>query len=326
SHFPQNARNLEKAATVEQLNHPIDVIPSEFYGDNGDVELEFLDDSLNPLIISRPINFARDPTKLNVDFQAKVQSKNHPMIPIRGGISTNVQLANQAKLSHDVLLSNGEASKEYSSEEDWIKSAPRSSRDAKKEGNRKNVTLYVYVPDIENVLKEKFAKASMKLGVDVGVPSKKDEDVSKIDASAVDNHSGGTKNYIRLCGLLSDGLANFMQKLRGKDCVKLPASEFNLEPSVRKKGGAIRLVGLKIGRKTGNERDYKDSENESNEKIRRGGATGVEDSVSDVSANYDESSAKVADKFGRGLRFRMINGNLLNDGKLSLSASTALKV
>lgn len=179
-------------------------------------------------------------------------------------------------------------------------------------------------------MREKFAKTSMQLGLDVGVTSKKDidENVDKIDALVIDNRPRGKKNYIRLCKRLTDGSTmSLVQKLRGKDCVKLPRSEFYLEPSNRsgKKGDTVRLVGLKIGTKTGN---GKDAGNEN--KLRSGVTDIVEASLSDVSTNYDEASMKVADKFGTGLNIKMpmIDGriaNLLRDGKLSLSASTALK-
>ncbi|TGZ37738.1 Uncharacterized protein DBV15_02964 [Temnothorax longispinosus] len=240
---------VRKVATnvAEQLNNLIDIIgiPNEIHGDNGEIEFEFLDGSLNPLVVSRPISSIRDPTKLN------------------------------------------------------------------------------------DTLRDKFAKTSMQLGLDVGVTSKKDTDENVV--WVVDNRWRGRKNYIRLCKRLTDGSSSLMQKLRGKDCVKLPRSEFYLEPNMRKKDDTFRLVGLKIGTKTGSGKDYKDFGIGSNEIKQRGGVTDivVEAPISDVSANYDESSMKVVDKFGTGLNIKMIDGriaNLLRDGKLSLSASTALKV
>ncbi|XP_071646525.1 uncharacterized protein [Temnothorax longispinosus] len=327
-YFSQNAHDLRKVATnvAEQLNNLIDIIgiPNEIHGDNGEIEFEFLDGSLNPLVVSRPISSIRDPTKLNVGFQAKVESKNLPLSPIRGDISTNVQLANQARWSQGALSGESKASKEFSSEEEWVKS----SRDATEE-NRKNATFHLYLPDIKDTLRDKFAKTSMQLGLDVGVTSKKDTDENVV--WVVDNRWRGRKNYIRLCKRLTDGSSSLMQKLRGKDCVKLPRSEFYLEPNMRKKDDTFRLVGLKIGTKTGSGKDYKDFGIGSNEIKQRGGVTDivVEAPISDVSANYDESSMKVVDKFGTGLNIKMIDGriaNLLRDGKLSLSASTALKV
>lgn len=284
---------------------------------------------MNPLIVSKPISSIRDPTKLNVGFQAKVESKNLPLNPIRGGISTNVQLANQAKWSQGALLSESKGSKEFSSEEEWVKSPTRNSRDATTEENR-NATFYQYIPDIKDVLRDKFAKARMQLGLDVGITSKKDENVNKIDALTIDNRLRGRKNYIRLCKRLTDGSASLIQKLRGKDCVNLPSSEFYLDSTRnRRKDDTLRFVGLKIGTKTDSRKDYRDFGNASNENKQRSGVTDVEAAISDVSANYDESSMKVPDKFGTGLNIKMIDGriaNLLRDGKLSLSASTALKV
>lgn len=313
--FSQNAHDLGKiVTTVADLNDFIDIIgtPKEIHGDNGELEFEILDSSLNPVIISKPIVTIKDPTKLNVGFQAKVESKNHPN---REGVSTNVQLTNQAKWSE------GE-SKEFSLEEDWIK-----RRDATDE-NRKNATFRLYFPDVKDALRNKFAKTSMQLGLDV--TSKKDTDENYV--LIVDNRSKGKKDYIRLCKKLSDGSTSLMQKLRGKICVKmLPKNEFYFDPSAnRRKDDVARLVRLKIGRKTGDGKDYSDNYYESKEN-KRNTVTDVEASISDISTNYDESVVKVADKLGTGLNFKMpvIDGriaNLLRDGKLSLSASTALKV
>lgn len=328
-YLSQYAHDLGNVA--EQLNNLIIGIPKEIH-DNGEIEVEFLDGSLNPLV-TKPVITIKDPTKLNVGFQAKVESKNLPLSPIHGGISTNLQLANQAKWS-GVLSSENKASKEFSSEEEWVKNT-KSLRDATTEENRKNTTVFhLYIPDIKDVLREKFSKASMQLGLDVGVTSKKDtdENADKIDAWIIDNRPREKKNYIRLCKRLTDG-SSLMQKLRGKDCVKLPKSEFYLEQNTknmnRKKDETVRLVGLKIGTKTGN---GKDSGNGSNETKQRSGTTDVvEASISDISANYDEPVMKVTDKLGTGLNIKVpvIDGrigNLMRDGKLSLSASTALKV
>ncbi|EGI67697.1 hypothetical protein G5I_03690 [Acromyrmex echinatior] len=84
-----------------------------------EIELEIVDDSMNPLIVSKSVASIRDPTKLNVGFQAKVESKNLPLSPIRG-------------------------------------------------------------EHIKDTLRDKFAKASMQLELDVGVTSKK-ENANKID-------------------------------------------------------------------------------------------------------------------------------------------------
>lgn len=314
---------------VAELNNLIIGIPKEIH-DNGEIEVEFLDGSLNPLA-TKPVITIKDPTKLNVGFQAKVESKNLPLSPIRGGISTNLQLANQAKWS-GVLSSEDKASKEFSSEEEWVKST-KGLRDATTEENRKNTTVFhLYVPDIKDVLREKFSKASMQLGLDVGVTSKKDtdENANKIDAWIIDNRPRGKKNYIRLCKRLTDG-SSLIQKLHGKDCIKLPSSEFYLEQNMkntnRKRDETVRLVGLKIGTKTGNGKN-----SGSNEIKQRSKTTDVvEASISDTSAYYDEPVMKVTDKLGTGLNIKMpvIDGrigNLMRDGKLSLSASTALKV
>lgn len=279
---------------------------------------------MNPLILSKPSS-TRDPTKLNVGFQAEVESKNLLLNPIRGGVSTNVQVANQAKWSQGALLNESEVSKEFSSEEEWVKNSTRSSKNTTTEENR-NATFYQYIPDIKDILKDKFAKASM-LGLDVGVTSKKDENVNKINVLVIDNHLRERKNYIQLCKRLTDRSTSLMQKLRGKDCVKLPSNEFYLDSTRNsRKDDTFRFVGLKIATKTDSRKDYRDSA--SNKNKQRSEVTNVEAAISDVSANNDESSMKVSDKFGTGL-IKMIDdriANLLRDGKFSLSASTALKV
>ncbi|XP_011690986.1 PREDICTED: uncharacterized protein LOC105451948 isoform X2 [Wasmannia auropunctata] len=288
-----NAYNLGKVATTvaEQLNNLVDIIgvSKEIRDDNG----EIVDESSNPLIITKSVDSVGDPTKLNVGFQAKVESKNLPL---------RTEHLTPAKLSFPC-------------------------RDATAaEGSRRNATVFhLYIPDIKDMLREKFAKANMQLGLDVGVTG---EHADKIDALVVDDRSRGKKNYIRLCKRLTDGsTTSLMQKLRGKDCVKLLRNEFYLEPTRDanwRRDDTLRLVGLKIGTKTDNGRDYKDFGNESQQRS--------EASISDILANYDESPGKVAaDKLGTGLNIKMpmIDGriaNLMRDGKLSLSASTMLNV
>lgn len=326
--------------TTEQLNDFVNIIkiPKEIHSNNREIELEIVDGSMNPLIVSKPVASIRDPTKLNVGFQAKVESKNLPLSPIRGDVSTNVQLANQAKWLQDTLSSESKASKEFSSEEEWIKNPTRGPRD-REEKQKEREYFYLYVPDIKDILRDKFTKTSMQLGLDVGVTSKKDtdENANKIDGLVINNRSREKKNYIWLCKRLIDGsLTNLIQKLRGKDCVKLPKSEFYLESNTKnvnwKKDDTVRLIGLKIGTKTGNGKDYKDFGSGSNENKQRSGAMDmIEASILNTLANYDESSMKAIDKHGTDLNIKMplVDGriaNLLRDGKLSLSASTALKV
>jgi len=94
---------------------------------------------------------------------------------------------NQVKWSQGALLNESEVSKEFSSEEEWVKSSTRSSRNATTEENR-NATFYRYIPDIKDVLRDKFAKTNMQLGLNVGVMSKKDENVNKINVLVIDNH------------------------------------------------------------------------------------------------------------------------------------------
>lgn len=132
------------------------------------------------------------------------------------------------------LWSETKTSKEFSSEEEWIGSLTRNSRAGRKHEER-DFSL-IYPGYIKDILGEKFDKASMQL--DVGVMSKKDrnENMDKIDALliVVANGLKGKKNYIRLCKRLTDGsTTSLMQKLRGKDYVKLSRSEFHLEPSTR---------------------------------------------------------------------------------------------
>lgn len=75
------------------------------------------------------------------------------------------------------------------------------------------------------------------------------------------------RNYIRLCRRSIDG-SSLMQMLRGKDCVKLPRSEFYLEQGTRDaKEGTIKLEEVKIETKTNDGKDYKDYESGSDEYI-----------------------------------------------------------
>ncbi|XP_011647350.1 uncharacterized protein LOC105433642 [Pogonomyrmex barbatus] len=315
----------EKATSVaEQLNNLIDIsVPKkEIQRDDGEITLEFLGGPLSPSEVTRSTVPMKDSTKLNVGFQAKVESKKLPLSPHnRRGISANVQFANQAKCSQGNVASNeNKASKEFSSEEEWAKSPTKAVEDATIEESRKNMTLFrLYVPDIKDAPREKFAKASMQLGLDVGVTSKKDTDgnADKTDGSVVDNHARRKKNYVRLCKRITDGsTTSLMQKLR-KDCVKLPRSEFYLEQGTRNvnKDDTIRLVGKTVQEK----------ENESNENKQRDGmmADVIETPISDISANYDESDVKVIDKFGMGLNIKTpVIAKLLRNDKISLSTST----
>ncbi|KAL6268396.1 hypothetical protein P5V15_001531 [Pogonomyrmex californicus] len=315
----------EKATSVtEQLNNLIDIsVPKEIQRDDGEITLEFLGGSLSPSEVTKSTVPVKDSTKLNVGFQAKAEPKKLPLSPHnRRGISANVQFANQAKCSQGVASNENKASKEFSSEEEWAKSPTKAVEDAKTiEESRKNMTVFrLYVPDIKDALREKFAKASMQLGLDVGVTSKKDTDggnTDKTDRSVVDNHARRKKNYVRLCKRITDGsTTSLMQKLR-KECVKLPRSEFYLEQGTRNvnKDDTIRLVG-----KTAQEK-----ENESNENKQRDGmvADVIETPISDISANYDESDVKVIDKFGMGLNIKTpVIAKLLRNDKISLSTST----
>ncbi|XP_039305183.1 uncharacterized protein LOC113003237 [Solenopsis invicta] len=332
--FSQHAYDLEKVATIapEQSNNLVDIvgIPKEIHGDNGKIEYKLVDDSSNPTIVLKPV---RDLAKANVDFQAKVESKNLPLSSIRGDISTNVQLVNQAKRLQNALSKElPESFRRKKNELKARRGAP--TRNTTAENKKDTNVFHLYIPDINDVLREKFAKANVQLGLDVGVTSKKDADENKIDVLVVNNRSRGKKNYIRLCERLTDGsITSLMQKLRGKDCVKLSTSEFYLNSGTSstnwRNNDTVKLVESKIGMRVENGRDCTDVESGSNENKQREKTMDVDASISDISANYDESGMKVADKLGSGLNIKMIDdriANLLNDGKLSLSASTALKV
>ncbi|KAM0731630.1 hypothetical protein ACS0PU_001172 [Formica fusca] len=309
-----------KVATVnEQLNDFVGIIdvPKEIRRNNGKDKLEQSygnGGSLYPLGIIKPvIGSVNDATRLDVGFQAKVESKKHPD---HAGISTNIQLAKQAEWSHDVL---SDEHKELSTEEKRINSLR-----AFKNGNTKDANIFhLYVPDITNALVEKFAKANTQLGS--GVVSR---DVD--EKNNADNRAKKKNNYIRLCRRSIDGsMTSLMQKLRGKDCVKLPRSEFYLEQDTKdtnRKKGTIKVVGLKIGTKTNNEKDYKDSESGSDEYKQENEATEnsiVDASISDDSINYEKLTPKVIDKLGMGLNIKkpVINGKI---GKLALSTTLKL--
>lgn len=272
-------------------------MPKETGKNNGKVELErsyVNGGSLYPLGIIKPvIGSVNDATRLNVGFQAKVESKKHSD---HAGISTNIQLAKQAEWLHDVP--SGEH-KELSTEEERIKSLTR----AFKNGNTKDANiLHLYVPDITDALMAKFAKANTQLGT--GVVSR-DAD----EKNNADNRIKKKNNYIRLCRSIDGSTASLMQKLHGKDCVKLPRSEFYLEQDTKdtnRKEGTIKMAGLKIGTKINNGKDHKDSESESDEYKQENGATEssiVEASISDDSINYEELTPKV-NKLGMGLNIK----------------------
>ena len=117
--------------------------------------------------------------------------------------------------------------------------------------------------------------------------------------------------------------------------MKLPKSEFYLESNTKNvnwKDSTVKLIGLKIGTKTGNGKVIlQDFGSGSNKNKQRNGVMDIETSILDTLANYDESSMKATDKHGTGLNIKVpltddIIANLLHNSKLSLSASTALKV
>ncbi|XP_072756657.1 uncharacterized protein [Anoplolepis gracilipes] len=251
STVPNISSDFEKVTTVtERLNDVVGIIdaPKDIRGDKRKVEHEqsFVNGgSLHPLGIIKPIIGSNDATKLNVDFQAKVESKKHPD---HAGISTNVQFAKQAEWLLNV------PSDKLSTEKERIKSLTR----VLKNENMKNANIFnLYIPGITDTLIKKFSKTNIGL-----VP--KDTD----GKNNADNHVTRKNNYIRLCRRTIDrSAASLMQKLRGKDCVKLPRSEFYLEQDTKdttnQKESKIKLVGLKIG--TNNGKNVKDSDSGSDE-------------------------------------------------------------
>ncbi|KAL6447384.1 hypothetical protein ACFW04_001533 [Cataglyphis niger] len=316
---PNLSSDLGKVATTvnEQANDIgiIDDVPKEIRKNNGKIELErsyVNGGSLYPLAIIKPIiGSVNDATRLNVGFQAKVESKN--LHSDHAGISTNIELAKQSQWSHDhVPLSEH---KELSTEEERIKSLTR----AFKNGNTKDTNiLHLYVPDNTDAFTEKSAKTNTQLVS--GVVSK-DAD----EKNNADNRVKKKNNYIRLCRSIDESTANLIQKLRGKDCVKLPKSEFYLEQDTKdtnRKESTIRMTGLKIGTKIDNEKDHKDSTSESDEYKQENGTTEssiVEASIADDSINYEELIPKV-NKLGMGLNIKkpMIDRKI---GKLALSTT-----
>ncbi|XP_050464530.1 uncharacterized protein LOC126858327 [Cataglyphis hispanica] len=313
---PNLSSNLGKVATTvnEQANDiGIIDVPKEIRKNNGRIELErsyVNGGSLYPLGIIKPIiGSLNDATRLNVGFQAKVESKKHSD---HAGISTNIELAKQSQWSHDDLPLNEH--KKLSTEEERIKSLTR----AFKNGKDANI-LHLYVPDITDALAtEKSAKANTQLGSDV---VSKDTD----EKNNADNRVKKKNNYIRLCRSIDESTASLIQKLRGKDCVKLPKSEFYLEQDTKdtnRKESTIRMTGLKIGTKINNEKDHKDSTSESDEYKQENGTTEssiAEASIADDSINYEELIPKI-NKLGMGLNIKkpMIDRKI---GKLALSTT-----
>lgn len=289
-------------------------MPKEIRKNNGKIQLErsyVNGGSLYPLGIIKPIiGSVNDATRLNVGFQAEVESKKHSD---HAGISTNIELAKQAQWSHDHVPLDEH--KKLSTEVERIKSLTRAF---KNENTKDANILHLYVPDITDALTEKSAKANTQLGS--GVVSK-DAD----EKNNADNRVKKKNNYIRLCRSIDESTASLMQKLRGKDCVKLPTSEFYLEQDTKdanRKEGTIKMAGLKIGTKINNEKDHKDSASESDEYKQESGTTEssiVEASIADDSINYEELIPKVS-KLGMGLNIKkpIINRKI---GKLALSTT-----
>ncbi|GAB1867845.1 hypothetical protein CAJAP_08924 [Camponotus japonicus] len=286
SDFGKTAITATNGATeLEQLNNIVAFIdvPTEIRKDNGKVEDgQGYSGPLYPLGIIKP-TIGADGTKLNVDFQAKVESKKHPN---HAGISMNVQLAKQGDIqqSHDV---SSEKRKELSSEDQRIKSLTRVFL---KNGNMKDASV-LHLSDITDTLIEKSGKGNKQV-------ASRNADGKNSALNRIKK-----KNYIRLCRRSIDGSTeNLMQKLR--DCLKHSRSDFYLEHDTKitnEKKNMTGLVGLRIETKNTNGNDYKDSESDEHKQQNIVTETLI---IPDDSINYEEVNSKVDDKLGISLKIK----------------------
>lgn len=271
-------------------------MPREIRTDDGKVEFE-RNYGLYPLGVIKPIGSVNDGTKLNVDFQAKVKSDKHP----DAGISMNVQLAKQAKWSHDIP---SDKRKELSSEEKRIQNLTR----ALKNGNTKDANI-LYLTDITDTLIEKSAKTNLQLGSNL---VSRNEDGKNHAVNRIKKKN----NYIRLCRRSIDGSSENLitdQKLQDKDCIKFPRSDFYLEHetnNTNRKKNTTRLVGFKIETKTNNGNDNEDFESD---KYKQQNEL-TEASIPDDLINYEEVKSKVG-KLGISLNIK----KSVIDGKIGKS-------
>ncbi|XP_029165972.1 uncharacterized protein LOC114936821 [Nylanderia fulva] len=273
---PNIASNLGKIATTEQSNGVIGNIdlPKEAYKINGKVEPEksFSNGGsiVYPLEIIKPM-ISSDATKLNVAFQAKVNSKKYP------------QPANQDESSEKL----SDELKELSMEKHLLKSLKGVPKH-----KDTNVNDHLSISDIINALKEQFPdvntplesrNADKKHNSDKPIEKRKKNDV-KLDRRSIDGSS-------------------LTQKPPGKDCVKLP-DEFNLEHNMGNmypNEGTIQN-GQNIETNQINNEEYKNLEtNGYKQQTEAASEAMVASEASDGSVNYEDFYSKSADNLGLGL-------------------------
>lgn len=250
-----------------------------------------------PLEIIKPM-ISSDATKLNVAFQAEVNSKKDPH---HAGIPMSVQLANQEEwLSGE--LSNER--KELSTEEHLLKSLKRV---AKHRGTKVVNGHHLYISDIANTSKEQFADVNISLeSRNVGKKHDAENPIEK-----------RRKNYIRFYRRSTDK-SNLMQKLRGKDCVKLP-NEFYFEHDTRDVNSKEDTIknGLNI------EPKINDEENKESDEYKQRSGAAAKASISDGSINYKDLNSKSIDNLRTDLTLigkkHVINNKINNrlHGKLT---------
>lgn len=233
------------ATTIaQQVNSLVGNVAKEIDGGGKDeVELELLNDSsdseIKPIIIST----VNDAPKSNMGFLMKGEMKKHA--------GPTPQFGTQAKwLDHNGISSDERRPTEILTKEELIKNLKVAFAEAR---GKDTATFQVYVPDVKS-----GKRIAAQLGSDVAT----DVDGNAVVAVRSGNPAKRKRNYILLCRKTAeDGTA--MQKLRGKDCVKVLRNEFYLEHSMKnRKDGTTSLMGLKIGARTNG---MKDSESDSYE-------------------------------------------------------------
>lgn len=216
-------------AIADQLNNIVGNVAKEV--DKDDIEFELLNNSPENLVEIRPVTTKDRAPKPNVGFQLKEKVKKHG--------DTTLQLDTRAKwLNRDDVSDEHKNSKEILSKEDLIKNL----KVALAEASGKNAAAFqIYVPDIKGTPTRKKIG-----GLDVAT-----------DGNFFDGRAKG--NYVLLCRKPTED--GSMQKLRGKDCVKLLRNELYLEHSMKnRKDGTTSLMGLKIGTKTNSVKDSESDE------------------------------------------------------------------
>ncbi|XP_020287971.1 uncharacterized protein LOC109856756 [Pseudomyrmex gracilis] len=224
-----NNADLGKVATAitDQLNNLVGNVAKEI--DKDEIEFELLNDSPENPVEIRPVATRDVASKPNVGFQLKGKMKKHG--------DTTLQLDTQAKwLNRDDVSDERRNLKEILSKEELVKNL----KVALAEANEKNAAAFrIYVPDIKS-------------------PSTRRK-VAGLDGNDNFDYGRAKGNYVLLCRKPAED--GSMQKLRGKDCVKLLRNELYLEHSLKnRKDGTTSLMGLKIGSRTNSVKDSESDE------------------------------------------------------------------